>query len=51
MNDQEKIYSYACLNCVTERQIKQGDAIKCLDCGNRILRKLRSKSVIQLEAR
>lgn len=51
MSDAEKVYSYACFTCLTERQIKHRDPIKCLDCGNRILRKLRSKNPVQLEAR
>jgi DNA-directed RNA polymerase subunit RPC12/RpoP len=51
MSDQDKVFSYACLNCLTERHIKYKDPIKCVECGNRILRKLRSKNINQLEGR
>ena len=38
-------------DCGTKNTIKPKDAIRCRECGYRILYKMRTKRMIQLEAR
>ena len=42
---------YICGDCGTENTLKQGDVIRCRDCGYRILYKKRTNKVVQFEAR
>lgn len=42
---------YYCGDCGTKNTIKPKDAIRCRECGYRILYKMRTKRMIQLEAR
>ncbi|EOB12575.1 RNA polymerase Rbp10 [Nosema bombycis CQ1] len=51
MNELTKTFRYACMQCSTLREIKFKDQVRCLECGNRVLRKLRSSVPVQLEAK
>ena len=43
--------AYICGDCGRENTLKQGDVIRCRECGYRILYKKRTKRVVQYEAR
>lgn len=43
--------AYICGDCGTENTLKQGDVIRCRECGYRILYKKRTNKVVQFEAR
>ncbi len=43
--------SYICGDCGFENEIKAKDAIRCRECGYRIMYKKRTKRIIQFEAR
>jgi DNA-directed RNA polymerases I, II, and III subunit RPABC4 len=43
-------FVYVCLQCPSMREIKLKDPIRCTECGNRVLRKLRTIESVQLEA-
>ena len=43
--------AYTCGDCGHENVIKQGDVIRCRECGYRILYKKRTRRVVQFEAR
>ncbi len=38
-------------DCGTENTLKQGDVIRCRECGYRILYKKRTNRIVQFEAR
>jgi DNA-directed RNA polymerase I, II, and III subunit RPABC4 len=42
---------YICGDCGHENILKQGDVIRCRECGYRILYKKRTNRVVQFEAR
>lgn len=42
---------YICGDCGTENGLKQGDVIRCRECGYRILYKKRTQRIVQFEAR
>jgi DNA-directed RNA polymerase I, II, and III subunit RPABC4 len=42
---------YICGDCGADTNIKQGDVIRCRECGYRILYKKRTNRVVQYEAR
>ena len=43
--------AYICGDCGHENKLKQGDVIRCRECGYRILYKKRTNRVVQYEAR
>ncbi|KAG5176048.1 DNA-directed RNA polymerases I, II, and III 7.0 kDa polypeptide [Tribonema minus] len=43
--------SYICGDCGTTNEIKAKDPIQCRSCGYRIMYKMRTKRLIQFEAR
>jgi DNA-directed RNA polymerase I, II, and III subunit RPABC4 len=43
--------TYLCGDCGADTNIKQGDVIRCRECGYRILYKKRTTRVVQYEAR
>ena len=43
--------AYICGDCGTENTLKQGDVIRCRECGYRILYKKRTNRIVQFEAR
>jgi DNA-directed RNA polymerase I, II, and III subunit RPABC4 len=42
---------YRCGDCGAKNNIKGGDPVRCRQCGFRILYKMRTKRLIQFEAR
>ncbi|KAL8854626.1 MAG: hypothetical protein Q9221_000661 [Calogaya cf. arnoldii] len=42
---------YICGDCNQKVLLKQGDPIRCKECGHRILYKERTKRMVQFEAR
>ncbi|KAG7341998.1 DNA-directed RNA polymerase I [Nitzschia inconspicua] len=42
---------YRCGDCGSRNMIKGGDPVRCRQCGFRILYKIRTKRLIQFEAR
>ncbi|KAL2055944.1 hypothetical protein ABVK25_003586 [Lepraria finkii] len=42
---------YLCGHCNSKVQLKKGDAIRCKECGHRVLYKERTKRMVQFEAR
>ena len=42
---------YRCGDCGARNEIKGGDPVRCRQCGFRILYKIRTKRLIQFEAR
>ncbi len=42
---------YLCGDCGANVKLRQGDIIRCRDCGYRILYKKRTDRVVQFEAR
>lgn len=42
---------YICGDCGTENGLKQGDVVRCRECGYRILYKKRTQRIVQFEAR
>ncbi|CAF9909777.1 DNA-directed RNA polymerase core subunit rpc10 [Imshaugia aleurites] len=42
---------YECGECSAKLQLKKGDAIRCKECGHRVLLKTRTKRMVQFEAR
>lgn len=42
---------YVCGDCHKENEIKQKDAIRCIDCGHRIMYKKRTKRLVVYDAR
>ncbi|KAF6236668.1 hypothetical protein HO173_004959 [Letharia columbiana] len=42
---------YLCGECNAKVQLKKGDAIRCKECGHRVLYKERTKRMVQFEAR
>ena len=42
---------YVCGNCGTKTLLRSKDPVRCRECGYRILYKMRTKRLIQFEAR
>ncbi|KAI9782690.1 MAG: DNA-directed RNA polymerase core subunit rpc10 [Geoglossum umbratile] len=42
---------YICGDCNSKVPLKRGDAIRCKECGHRVLYKERTKRMVQFEAR
>ena len=51
MSDLQKGIDYICGDCGSKNKIKPKDPIRCRSCGYRIMYKLRTKNLIQFEAR
>ena len=47
----QEVVAYICGDCGAENTLRQGDVIRCRECGYRILYKKRTKRVVQYEAR
>ncbi|KAL9063598.1 MAG: hypothetical protein Q9161_009391 [Pseudevernia consocians] len=45
------ITQYVCGECNAKVLLKKGDAIRCKECGHRVLNKERTKRMVQFEAR
>jgi len=46
-----KPVTYICGDCNTKVTLKKGDAVRCLNCGYRVLYKERTSRMVQFEAR
>lgn len=42
---------YLCANCASNVSLSKGEAVRCKECGHRVLYKERSRRIIQFEAR
>ncbi|KAH3687254.1 hypothetical protein WICPIJ_001770 [Wickerhamomyces pijperi] len=42
---------YICANCAAKVSLGRQDAIRCSDCGHRVLYKARTRRMVQFEAR
>nr|3J0K_L Chain L, DNA-directed RNA polymerases I, II, and III 7.7 kDa polypeptide [Homo sapiens]5FMF_L Chain L, DNA-DIRECTED RNA POLYMERASES I, II, AND III SUBUNIT RPABC4, RPB12 [Saccharomyces cerevisiae]5IP7_L Chain L, DNA-directed RNA polymerases I, II, and III subunit RPABC4 [Saccharomyces cerevisiae S288C]5IP9_L Chain L, DNA-directed RNA polymerases I, II, and III subunit RPABC4 [Saccharomyces cerevisiae] len=42
---------YICAECSSKLSLSRTDAVRCKDCGHRILLKARTKRLVQFEAR
>ncbi|CAD6592991.1 MAG: DNA-directed RNA polymerase core subunit rpc10 [Alectoria sarmentosa] len=42
---------YKCGECNAEVHLKKGEPIRCGECGHRVLYKMRTKRMVQFEAR
>ncbi|KAK3720403.1 DNA-directed RNA polymerase core subunit rpc10 [Vermiconidia calcicola] len=49
--DVSRPVQYLCGDCDTKVTLKKGDAIRCKECGYRVLYKERTNRMIQFEAR
>ncbi|KAI1401314.1 hypothetical protein F4819DRAFT_458689 [Hypoxylon fuscum] len=45
------IMHYICGDCGVKLPLKRGEAIRCMECGCRVLYKERTKRMVQFEAR
>jgi len=50
-DDSTRPVQYLCGECDTKVTLKKGDAIRCKECGYRVLYKERTNRMIQFEAR
>ncbi|KAK9460276.1 uncharacterized protein V1516DRAFT_626305 [Lipomyces oligophaga] len=43
--------TYLCANCCAANTLNRNDAVRCRECGHRVMYKQRTRRVVQFEAR